>query len=266
MKEITLQELYKLLEIPDSAVAKFSEFENSLNIKYLTELFYSNEDEFFEYLDKNLNEKYLEILYIYLNLAIKLFSMYQSSGIDLKIYFDTIDDIRIWANNCVKESGVYGLKEIYWLNEHLRMRLFKLGRLQFQKREAIEFMPLIKEHNLDQYFSNEYFYFVHIPEGERLSYDLVEDSYKRAIEFYKDEMVFAVESWILSDRLSMLFSENSNLMKFRNDYQVLSYTKEENHIKRYLKEGSTVLEKVIALEKEGIMIGEGFGICLKYVK
>ena len=37
-------------------------------------------------------------------------------------------------------------------------------------------------------------------------------------------------------------------------------------ITRYLKEGSSVLEKVKALESEGIMIGEGFGICLKYVK
>jgi hypothetical protein len=266
MENITLEKLYSVLQVPTEAVIKFTEIKKEIDVKYLTNLYYEDEDGFFDYLHTNLKGKYLEYLYIYINLAVKLYSMYQSSGIDIKIYFDTIDDIRIWANNCIKEEKVYGMKEIYWLNEHLRMRLFKLGRLQFQKREASEFMPLIKEHNLDKYFTNEYFYFVHIPEGERLSQELVIDSYQRACEFYKDEMVFAVESWILSDRLNMLFSEDSNLMKFRNDYQVLSYTKEENHITRYLKEGSSVLEKVKALEDEGIMIGEGFGICLKYVK
>lgn len=266
METISLEKLYSLLQVPNDKIAKFNEIEKELDISYLTNLYYENEDAFFEYLANNLEGKYLEILYIYINLAKKLYEMYISNGIDLNIYFDTIDDIRIWANNCIKEENVYGMKEYYWLNEHLRMRLFKLGRLQFQKRDGSEFMPLIKEHGLDKYFKNQYFYFVHIPEGERLSYDLVLDSYNRACEFYKDEMVFAVESWILSDRLNMLFSENSNLMKFRNDYKVLSYTKEENHITRYLKEGSSVLEKVKELESQGIMIGEGFGICLKYLK
>ena len=263
---ITLEELYLKLEVPAEAIVKFNEFKDIIDIQYIKDLFYKDEEAFFELLHSEYDGKYLEVLYIYINLAVELYKMYIENGIDLNIYYDTIDDLRIWANNCVKEAGCYGLKEVYWLNEHLRMRLYKLGRLQFQKRSGVDFMEVIKEHNLDKYIKNEDFYFVHIPEGERLSYDLVLDSYQRAIDFYKDEMIFAVESWILSDCLGMLFSENSNLMKFRNDYQVLSYTKEENHIKRYLKPGSAVLEKVEALEKEGIIVGEGFGICLKYIK
>lgn len=266
MKELKLEELYSILQVPQDAIDKFNLIKDSINIDYVTQLFYQDEDKFFEYLDSEFNEKYLEVLYIYINLAQKLYEMYIENGIDLTIYFDTIDDIRIWALNCVKETGVYGLKEVYWLNEHLRMRLYKLGRLQFQKREATEFMDLIKENNLIEYIKRDYFYFVHIPEGERLSYELVLDSYQRAAQFYQDEMVFAVESWILSDKLGMLFDENSNLMKFRADYQILSQSKDSNHIKRYLKEGSSLLEKVISLENEGILIGEGFGICLKYVK
>lgn len=263
---ITLEQLYLKLEVPSEIVAKFNEFSRSIDIPYITDLFYKDEEAFFELLHTCYNEKYLEVLYIYINLAVELYKMYIEKGIDLQIYFDTIDDLRIWANTCVKETGVYGLKEVYWVNEHLRMRIYKLGRLQFQKRPAAEFMGLIKEHNLDKYIKNENFYFVHIPEGGRLSYDLVLDSYQRAIDFFKDEMIFAAESWILSDRMDMLFDANSNLMKFRNDFIILSQTKEENHIKRYLKPGSAVLEKVIALENEGILIGEGFGICLKYVK
>lgn len=265
MRKLELNELYRLLEIPESEIAKFSLIEKKLNINEIKRIFYSSEDNFFEYLDEELNEKYLEVLYIYLNLAIDLYYKYEENGIDINVYYDTIDDIRIWANNCEKETGVYGLKEVYWINEHLRMRIFKLGRLQFQKREATEFMDLIKENNLSQYIKKDYFYFVHIPEGERLSYDLILDSYQKAIEFFKDEMVFACESWMLSDRLELILNENSNILKFRNDYILLSQTREENHIKRYLKSGSNLLNKVVELENSGTIIGEGFGVCLKYV-
>lgn len=264
MEKFGLVELYKLLQIPDSEIAKFEEMD--LNINEIKKLFHESEDEFFEYLEKELNGKYLEYLYIYLNLAIDLYYKYLENNIDINVYFDTIDDIRIWVNNCVKEQGVYGLSEIYWINEHLRMRIYKLGRLQFQKRENAEFMPLLKEHNLDKYIKRDYFYFVHIPEGDKLSHDLVVDSYLKAKEFFKDEMVFAAESWILSDKMNLLFSEDSNLMKFKNDYIVLNQYTEENHIKRYLKEGSKALEKVLELEQKGIMIGECFGICLDYIE
>ena len=265
MKKMELEQLYSLFQIPESKIAKFVDINNELNIDEIKYLFHNDEDKFFDYLYEELNEKYLEILYIYLNLAIDLYDRYIEEGIDLKIYFDTIDDIRIWIDNCVKETGIYGLREVYWINEHLRMRIFKLGRLQFQKRENTEFMDLIKENNLEKYINRDYFYFVHIPEGERLSYDLILDSYQKAKDFFNDEMIFACESWMLSDRLELILNENSNVLRFRNDYILLSQTREENHIKRYLKTGSSLLNKVTELEKNGTLIGEGFGICLKYV-
>lgn len=266
MKKITIEDLYQRLQIPDDVIAKFSNIKQKKHIDFLINLFYKDEDRFFEYLETNLKEAYLDVLYIYLNLAVILYQKYLDNGIDIGIYYDTIDDIRIWANNCRKETGEYGLKEIYWLNEHLRMRIFKLGRLQFQKREAIEFMDLVKEHGLSQFVSRDYFYFVHIPEGERLTYELVLDSYQKAKAFFDDEMIFACESWMLSDRLELIFNSDSNVLKFRNDYHLLEQRRDENHIKRYLREGSLLLDKVTELEKKGIMIGEGFGLCLKYLE
>ena len=267
MKLNNLNELYTHLGIKESAIIKFREIEEDLNIDYIKNLFYVSEDDFFAYLEDNLKDKYLEYLYIFLNLALDLQDQYIESNIDLKIYFDTIDDIRIWVDNCVKETGEYGLKEIYWINEHLRMRIFRLGRLQFQKRESEEFVNWMKENNLGEYVKHDYFYFVHIPEGGKLSHDLVEDSYQQALNFFKDtDMIFAAESWILSDKLESLFGSESNLVKFKNDFIILAHEKNVNPIKRYLREGSKVMEKVIALENEGVMIGEGFGVCLKYVK
>lgn len=267
MNTINLKELYLKLQVPNDAIAKFDEIGKAVDIDYISNLFYKDEEGFFELLEKDYKEKYLEVLYIYLNLAIKLYDMYIDAGIDLNVYYDTIDDLRIWANNCVKETGVYGLKEVYWVNEHLRMRLFKLGRLQFQKREATEFIEMVKEKGYSEYVKKDYFYFVHIPEGGKLSHELVEDSYKRALAFFKDDnMIFAAESWILSDRLEMILNENSNLIAFRDDFIILKFEDNVNPIKRYLRENSVVYNKVIALEKEGVMIGEGYGICIKYLQ
>lgn len=266
MGSIRIEELYSKLEIEESAIAKFPAIASKLNLDYIKNLFFTDEDGFFEYLDTNLKEDYLSILYIYINIAVDLYDTYVEKGIDLSIYYDTIDDIRIWANNCLKETGVYGLKEIYWVNEHLRMRIFKLGRLQFQKRESSEFVEMMKEHGLGDKVKHNYFYFVHIPEGERLSHDLVKDSYERAVKFFNDDMIFAAESWILSDRLEMLFDSESNLIKFKNDYIVLSQERNVNPIKRYLRNGTKLYDKVTTLEKEGILIGEGFGVCLDYLK
>lgn len=261
--KITLNDLYRKLELPNSAISKFNEY--NIDTDYITNLFYEDEDKFFEFIEENYKEKYLEILFIYLNIAIALYDKYLEQNIDLNIYYDTIDDIRIWANNCVKEEGIYGLKEIYWVNEHLRMRLFKLGRLQFQKRDASEFMKLIYSKGLNEYVKQDYLYFVHIPEGEKLTSELAHDSYKKAKDFYKDDMVFACESWMLSDKLELIMNENSNVIKFRNDYILLSQIENVNPIKRYLRSNSDLDNKVTKLEDDGILIGEGFGICIKYL-
>ena len=265
MSEFKLEDLYSLLQIPESEIEKFKNIEEKVNIKEIKTLFYESEDDFFDYLFKNLNEQYLEILYIYLNLAIDLYYQYIEKGIDISIYKDTIDDIRIWALNCVKETNVYGLKEVYWINEHLRMRIFKLGRLQFQKRDASYLIEKIKGTKYFDLVTNDHFYFVHIPEGDRLSYDLVVDSYLKAIHFFNDEMIFACESWMLSDRLGLVFSEYANIMKFKRDYIIFDSNYEENHIQRYLKEDSNLYYRVKKLESEGILIGEAYGVCFDYV-
>ena len=265
MRRFALEDLYKFLQIPESEIAKFFDMQLDMDIMKIKKLFYESEDEFFEYRENNHKEDYLEKLYIYLNLDVDLYYKYLELNIDINVYFDTIDDLRIWINNCVLENGTYGLAEVYWLNEHLRMRLFKLGRLQFQKRDASEFMELINNAKLGSRITRDYFYFVHIPEGDRLTHESVVDSYLKAKEFFKDEMIFACESWMLSDLLEIVFDKDSNIMKFKNDYIVLEHRMDSNHIVRYLKKGSIIYNKVMQLEQDGVLIGEAFGICLDYI-
>ena len=92
MKKVELVELYKLLQIPDSEVAKFNQIDSKLNMNEIKKLFHEAEEEFFEYLEEKLPNDYLVYLYIYLNLAIDLYEKYLKAGIDTKIYYDNKGD------------------------------------------------------------------------------------------------------------------------------------------------------------------------------
>ena len=61
----------------------------------------------------------------------KLLSDYQSHQLPDEVFYHTIDDIGRWAAEYWCYSGKIGLAESAWLTNHLMLRLFQLGRLQF---------------------------------------------------------------------------------------------------------------------------------------
>lgn len=60
-----------------------------------------------------------------------LIDQYSAHQIPDNILIDTLSDVKIWMKVCEKKTGVPGLLEYGWLNNHFSFRLFRLGRLQF---------------------------------------------------------------------------------------------------------------------------------------
>lgn len=56
---------------------------------------------------------------------------YRRAGISGQVLTDTLSDIPLWMDNCQAHFGYQGMLEYEWLSNHLRMRLFRLGRLEF---------------------------------------------------------------------------------------------------------------------------------------
>lgn len=78
-------------------------------------------------------ERYRQkLLYLFTRFAIDAYEEYQVRSIPDHVYFDTFSDIRIWSEVCYRDYGEYGIEEYNWLQEHVQLRLFRLGRLQFQ--------------------------------------------------------------------------------------------------------------------------------------
>ena len=61
----------------------------------------------------------------------KLLNDYQRHQLPDEVFYHTIDDIGRWASEYWSYSGRIGLAESAWLTNHLTLRLFQLGRLQF---------------------------------------------------------------------------------------------------------------------------------------
>jgi len=64
----------------------------------------------------------------------KLREFYRCRGISDSIMVTTLQDIELWMSNYHRDTGRWGLGEKHWLILHLKGRIFRLGRLQFERR------------------------------------------------------------------------------------------------------------------------------------
>ena len=145
---------------------------------------------------------------------------YAEAGIPEEILIDTLYDIVRWTNSYTEIHGRMYLGELGWLNRHMKLNLFKLGRLQFAMGGA--------EHGAEKYGlkKGDPVIEVHIPAGEKLSPEECKKSFDAAREFfgkyfpeYKWEY-FTCHSWLLDPCLDNL-TEGGNILAFRDMFDVL---------------------------------------------
>ncbi len=158
-------------------------------------------------------------LAVILNLAVKVKAKYDKAGIDEKIYYDTMSDIRIWCERC----GNRGLENYGWLKNHVSFELFRLGRLQFQLYECKNRTLLYKKLPFEY---GEKLVYVHIPEGEKLEKEKCIESLKCADGFFARYFsdytykYYFCESWLLFEGNRDFMAENSNIVSFMSLFDI----------------------------------------------
>ena len=174
-------------------------------------------------------EKMREIKNPHLNLAYFLLQCedtekkYIENNIPLDIMYNTLSDLKLWADRYRDYSGEkIGFEETGWLNRHTDFQLFKLGRLQFAfgKAECTD-----EEYGIEK---GENIIEVHIPSGGKLDEISCEKSFAEAGEFFKkyfpeyNYRFYTCHSWLLDDNLRQVADENSNILKFRELFSVIN--------------------------------------------
>lgn len=203
---------------------------NSAEYEFEKQSYYNNEQECLFNLN-NYPDNLQRTLSLFTRLAYDLREQFIEQNIPEKIYLDTFEDLRIWNEICFLENGVCGLKETSWLTAHLHLGIFKLGRLQFQPDKAHDDIQLsgvtIKKGTK--------IYNIHIPKGENLTPYLCGQSLCIARKFFDDsKAIFHCDSWLLSPRLNALLPSESNIIKFKNLFEIYSTDYTCNSVERYL--------------------------------
>ena len=173
------------------------------------------------FVDADVNYCSGEMIFVIL-LSRRLRELYAEAGISDEIYKNTMLDIRYKLIECKCVYNVWGIFVAFWDKGFFRMTRFGLGRLQYdittfkntysgQGIELSENSPILN---------------VHIPRtGTRLDYELVKDSYRRAMEFFApwfsdSPIAFMCNSWLLYPKNREILAPTSNLYKFMSDYDV----------------------------------------------
>ena len=216
-------------------------------------------------------------IYFYIRISERTYENYKKLGIDDEIFYSSMDDFAISSRQGVDRIGVYGIPRTPdrpWQRLILDMKIFRLGRLQFELYNS----PCDVKFNDVEIKKDEPCINVHIPGYAPLKEETCEKSYELAREFFKkyfgfEKCVFVCHSWLLAPWLSESLSENSGIVRFQSKYKIVETTedasgtilyvfaKEQENPENYPED--TTLQRLVKeriLKSEPLQMSLGFRI------
>ena len=290
-----LNEFFSLFEYPSEAVDFFIRAENKLseNAKaneLLSALVssYETSDSFdIDTLNADIkkasnisgiSDKAL-LFIVYANMTFHMRELYKKSSIDDRIWRDSVCDLGFKNRECHDVYGEWGLFTD-WFQYFLKLRLFALGRLQYQADPYnITDEPIVR-YGSELIPHKTTAISIHIPSDGKLLLPDVIDSLKRAYDFYKDlrvdgKLLFQCSSWLLYPKMLEFIDDDSNLAKFMGCFEILGSGTDPNFgncwriFGRDYSEGSKALVRNTKLQKQyaewldkGNLPGFGKGIII----
>ncbi len=219
--------------------------------------------------------KYTAELLILICLTQNLKKEYAQRGMDMKIYRDTILDLKYKTEECKLVKGIVGTFVAEWFFKFFDMTRFALGRLQFQitefgheyEKDGIRLTPQSKV--ID----------THIPRSlQPLTPQSCDEAFTLAKDFFKEDIgdicVFVCHSWLLYPEHKTMLSPKSNVYRFMSQFDILEsgISKSKGDLWRLFDTDEKDPEKLPAdtslrrayierLKNEG-NVGWGFGVLI----
>ena len=209
-------------------------------------------------------------LKFYLLLSCDVYDEYQKAEIPDEVFDQTFYDITIWCEECFRKYGIYGLEEVWWLAQSVEMKLFRLGRLQFE--------PMVLEEDLigkeDGRKAGTEVLNVHIPAKEPLKMEECLKSFQKAETFFgRQKQIYVCDSWLLSPRLKEILPEESNIIQFQNLFEVVKvherFPQAEQRVFQEVKEDKSLYPEQTTLQKNlkaYLLEGKQPGIGIGFIK
>ena len=220
--------------------------------------------------------KYTAELLIFLCLTQRLREEYEKRGVDVKIFDDTVLDLKYKNEECKLVKGIVGSFVAEWFFKFFDMTRFALGRLQFQiidfahsyEKDGVMLTPETKV--ID----------VHIPRSlQPLDEKSCDEAFAQAKAFFADEIgdvcAFVCHSWLLYPEHETMLSHESNVYRFMKRFDIIKsgYSHSKGDLWRLFDTDEKDPEKLPANTsmrrayvnhlKNGGKVGWGFGVFLQ---
>ena len=166
--------------------------------------------------------KYTAELLIFMCLTRKLKKEYEKRGLRMKIYRDTVLDLKYKTEECKLVKGVVGTFVAAWFFKFFDMTRVALGRLQFQ---IVEFEHEYEKDGI-RLTGKSKVIDTHIPRSlQPLTPQSCDEAFAFAKEFFAEEIgdvcAFVCHSWLLYPEHKTMLSPRSNVYQFMSRFDIL---------------------------------------------
>lgn len=153
----------------------------------------------------------------------RLLQTYLENGYSEALWRQSMLDLKCKMMVCKSVKNIWGMFVAWWYDGFFRMERFGLGRMEF---ELYDFPFDYYEKDGKCLRKGDKVINVHIAKtGESIAPELLEDAYRQAAEFYKDEFIgkpipFFCESWLAFPKLDDFLSPKSNIKAFKDRFDI----------------------------------------------
>lgn len=180
-------------------------------------------------------------LYVYLRMSERTWENYRQRGIDLETFYTNMYAMTCHCQLCYDRHGMYGFDQTairYRLRYLLEEKLFRLGRLEFQRNWY--------DHDITvdgvTAKAGSTVLNVHIPGYQPLTQEGCDRSYAWAREFFRkyygiEQCVFVCSSWLLHPWMQEVLPETSAILRFQNSFHLLEVRQDVETAIRWIFRG-----------------------------
>lgn len=154
----------------------------------------------------------------------RLREYYLENGYSEALWWHSMLDFKCKLMVCKSVKNIWGMFVSFWYDGWFRMERFGLGRMQF---ELLDFPFDYYEKDGKVLRKGDKVINVHIAKtGESIAPALLEDAYRQAVEFFKEEfqgkpIPFFCESWLAYPKLDDFLKEGSNIKAFKDRFDII---------------------------------------------
>ncbi len=165
-------------------------------------------------------------LLLFICLAKHCRELYDQAELPVKIYHDSMLDLKWKLLECKRVYGVWGTFVAPWFSRFFELSRFTLGRLEFEDDPSTE----TYEKNEVKLGYGDWVINVHIPSSGKLNMEECMESFRMASQFYSDRFPdgiakFRCNSWLLAQNHKDYLAPQTNIRKFADLFDVVTSEK-----------------------------------------